>query len=168
VDVAVDGFGAETPGVTERQLLNPPRQGALGVVPGQTRQRPSLPTGRGWGSEHGGCLEGRRGDEGRRLIERGHIDPVEHSAALPGPEQEPGIEQDIQVVGDRRLGEIELGAKVTHPGLTLRDDQRHKPKPHRVGERLQNSGGRHGLRNREHRRALLGWIRHTSILTDVE
>ena len=79
-------------------------------------------------------------------------------------------ERDVSLVSGRECGDAleRLGAKVTHPGLTLRDDQRHKPKPHRVGERLQNSGGRHGLRNREHRRALLGWIRHTSILTDVE
>lgn len=78
------------------------------------------------GQDGGQCVESSRGD--------GVIGPF---AAL-GAGQDPGIDQDFQVMGDGRLGEADGVGQLAHAGLTVlvRGDQRDQAQPGGVGERF--------------------------------
>jgi len=120
-----------------------------------------------------------RAEAGQRAGSGAVVDPDAALVAI----QQPGIVQDLQVVADRRLGQVERLVEVTDAGLAagMRGHQGHQPQPHRVGERLQQRGDLLGLRlgqrlNRQRRAAgrRVGGIqhgqqlRHTSILTDPD
>ena len=80
-------------------------------------------------------LATRVADVGHRVAPDPVVDP---HAALAAVEQA-DLVQHLEVVADRRLGELEGVVEVAHAGLAVavRGHQREQPQPHRVGERLE-------------------------------
>jgi len=107
---------------------------------------------------------------------------VDPDAALLAVQQ-PGLVQDLQVMADRRLGQVERVVEVADAGLAagVGGHQGHQPQPYRLGERLQQRGNllglglgqRPGRQRRAAHRRVSGIqhhqrLRHTSILTDID
>jgi hypothetical protein len=67
---------------------------------------------------------------------------------VPGPHpalvaaEDPGVDQDLQVVGDGRLGQAERLGQLAHARLAalVRGDHRDQPQPGRIGQRLEDAG----------------------------
>ena len=98
----------------------------------------------------GGGHAGDAAEQGAEVGQRLGADPVvDPDAALAAVEQADLVEH-LEVVADRRLGEVEGVVEVAHAGLAVgvRGDQGQQPQPHRVGERLEQRRDPLGLRRR--------------------
>src|SRR5579859_2196054 len=65
--------------------------------------------------------------------------------------EQAGVVQHLEVMADRRLGQVERAGQVADAGLApgVARDQRHQAQPHRVGKRLQQGSDEAGLLGRE-------------------
>src|SRR6266567_7415442 len=107
---------------------------------------------------------------------------VVHPHAALVPVHQPGPVQHLQVMADRRLGQLERVVQVADACLAadMRGDQGHQPQPHRIGQRLhqwrnllsllhrQGLRGQRGAAGSGVRRGQQGQIlRHAPILTAI-
>jgi len=90
------------------------------------------------GDGDGGELD--RAEDGGQLGQGGRYQPVDDPGAASLALQQPGLAQDLEVVGDRRLGQVERRRQVAHARLTAPVAGHHaeQPQPHRVPQRLEH------------------------------
>ena len=84
----------------------------------------------------------RRGEEGGEGVHGGGDEGVVGPDAALVPGEDPGLDEDLEMMRDRRLGEAERLRQVADARLAalVRGDHRDQPQPGRVGQRLERAG----------------------------
>src|SRR5690349_18205169 len=97
----------------------------------------------------GSCLAGAE-DRGE-CVERGGDQCVEGPLAALVPGEDPGVDEDLQMVRDRRLGQAKRAGQITDTRLAalVCGDHRHQPQPGGLGQGLEDPCQAVGLAGRD-------------------